>query len=190
MTDTAVSARPVVDRIEVPLVEPAPVGVPVADSIRRLVDKTGETVDIAAFRWHRRLALIARAGDIRRHSRIRLQVWAPVDEVVERVARAPDRIDAGTVSGIATGAGATLTVLESLRPLPGGGHRAAAVLRVRWSWPSLPVWVTVEPWWREHTAVSMTLRSTHRLRYPRRYWASAHRTLRELVGPPGRPPHR
>jgi len=59
-------------------------------------------------------------------------------------------------------------------------HRAAAELRVPWSWPRLPIWIGVSEVATGRAAISITLRSRRRIRYPRRYYAAAHSRLRAI----------
>jgi len=104
-----------------------------------------------------------------------------VDSVVRRVLRC-DVATAVTLIGAQAGAA---DGLELLGPLGAAGpspmRQAPARLRLRWSYPSVPVWLVVEPWWRDQALVSIRLRTTRRWRYPVRYFATAHRVLDRLA---------
>jgi hypothetical protein len=60
-------------------------------------------------------------------------------------------------------------------------HRAPGRLHVPWSFPDLPVWLAVHEWSSDTAIVEVSLRSRRRLRYPRRYFHVAHRTLDLLL---------
>lgn len=155
------------------IIEPELLRLPVADSVRRFADRTGSSVDSAMFRWHRRWSRYARVGNIRAQSRLRVHAWTPLPDLIERLGGQPLRVS-----------DRNRLLLRSDRPLEPwrrGAYRTEAVLSLRWSWPALPVWVVAEPWWREHTVLTLSLRSTRRWRYPRRYWDGAHRALRGVV---------
>ncbi len=174
LTDPAIEILDDVEPAPYPTVsEPDAVWVPVADSVRRFADRTGEGVDRAMFSWHRRLARMARAGNIRAQSRLRVYAWASLPDLLERLGDHPIEIDDRHRR--------LLTSEGPLHPWKRGAHRTEATLSLRWSWPDLPVWVVAEPWWREHTMLTISLRTTNRWRYPRRYWDGAHRALRGLV---------
>lgn len=66
---------------------------------------------------------------------------------------------------------------------------AEGFLRLPASYPELPVRLSVEPWWRDRCVVGLSLRSSRRFRYPRRYFMSAHRVLSELTHEAGLSPH-
>jgi hypothetical protein len=161
------------DAFHTAIIEPEALILPVAESMRRLADRTGATVDSAVFRWHRRWARFARVGDIRSQSRIRLHAWTPLPDLIERLGDSPlDIVDHDRH---------LLRSEGPLRPARRGAYRTAATLSLRWSWPHLPVWIVAEPWWRDHTVITLSLRSNRRLRYPRRYWDGAYRALRGVV---------
>jgi len=76
-----------------------------------------------------------------------------------------------------------LHVVGPLRPIgadPSEGVRAPARLQVSWSWPDLPVWVSVRPWSSTRSVLGIELRSHRRPRYPRRYFGLGHRALNGL----------
>ena len=56
--------------------------------------------------------------------------------------------------------------------------RAPTHLRLRWSWPRLPVWLAVSEASTRGAVVALELRSHKRWRYPLRYYAVAHDFLR------------
>lgn len=63
---------------------------------------------------------------------------------------------------------------------PSEGVRAPGRLHVRWSWPAVPVWVSVRPWSAGRSVVGIAIRGGRRPRYPRRYFGVCHRALHEL----------
>ena len=107
----------------------------------------------------------------RRQSRLRLHLFIPY-------AAARSRIPAPGVIGRTRGG---RLVLDEPFVSHRDGLRAPGTLLLRGSWPGLPVWIDVEPWWRRQTIVTLSLRSTGRVRYPRRYFASSYRILRTFV---------
>ena len=109
--------------------------------------------------------------DPRRQSRIRLHVFIPF-------AAARSRIPG--IGVIAQTRGGRLE-LDGPFVEHRAGQRAPGTLTLRGSWPGLPVWIDIEPWWRQQTIVTLSLRSTHRVRYPRRYFSGSHRVLRQFV---------
>jgi hypothetical protein len=135
-----------------------------ADELER---RLGRTI----FRLGRRQA-ISRYGNVRRDSRVRLHVWAPFAVVREGLADAPTSTTVGSVR---------LLLCSRFTPAPRSALRAEATLQLRGSWPGLPVWVTIEPWWRNRTITTISLRRTHRWRYPRRYFGAAHAVGQELT---------
>ena len=112
-------------------------------------------------------------GNPRRASLVRQHVFEPFAVVADRLP--------SVAAAVSPGRGVTLRLTSGFRPLPSGGQDAEAVLSLRGSWPRLPVSVRVEPWWREQSIVSVELRSRRRLRYPRRYFRSAHAAAREIA---------
>ncbi len=77
--------------------------------------------------------------------------------------------------------------LELHQPLVGADGesvvRAAGDLWIPWSRPPIPVWLVVEPWWRQQALVSLRLRKSRRWRYPTRYFTAAHRVMDQLTAP-------
>ncbi len=75
-------------------------------------------------------------------------------------------------------------IVASAGPPP--GHRIAGQLHIPWSYPELPVWLTVSAWSSRDCILDIALRSRRRLRYPWRYYDASHRVLdllgRELLG--------
>ena len=114
----------------------------------------------------------AQSGNARRDSRVRQHIWLPFSVVRSRLADSPSEIRAGS---------ARLVLSSGFNPTPRGAIRAEGTLRLRGSWPPLPVWVTVEPWWRSRTVATIALRTRKRWRYPRRYFAAAHAVTRHLA---------
>jgi len=111
-------------------------------------------------------------GNPRRGSLVRQHVFEPFDAVATRL---PADAEFIPLRG-----GSSLRLTSGFRPLPSGGRQADASLSLRGSWPRLPLVVRVEPWWREQSIVSVELRTRRRLRYPRRYFRSAHSAAREI----------
>ena len=107
----------------------------------------------------------------RRNSRVRQHVFLPFAQVQRRLPVEATVVRAGS---------GRLELTTSFEPVAGGAVQARATLRLWGSWPTLPVWVTVEPWWRSRTVATLTLRSSRRLRYPRRYFGAAHAAMREM----------
>jgi hypothetical protein len=151
-------------------------------SLQRASTRAGDAVGSAAFRWNRRFADMAPVGDVRSHSRVRLHAWADLPTLLDRLGDGP--LTVSDESARVLFAGDT-----PLTHWTRGIHRTPGRLIVRWAWPTIPVWVVAEPWWREHTVLTMSLRTNHRWRYPRRYWSTAHRALRQiaLAGRPTEP---
>ena len=55
-------------------------------------------------------------------------------------------------------------------------------MHVAWAWPDLPMWLGVGELTPSRCTLRLSLRSRRRLRYPRRYFHVAHRTLADLEG--------
>jgi hypothetical protein len=60
-------------------------------------------------------------------------------------------------------------------------HRLRASLRLRWSWPALPVWLSVSEQANGTCSLRLSLRRRHRIRYPSRYFHAAHSILDALA---------
>jgi hypothetical protein len=111
-------------------------------------------------------------GNPRRGSLVRQHLFEPFDIVAGRL---PD------IGGaIPVRSGSTLELTSRFTPLPGGGRQAEAALSLRGSWPRLPLVLKVEPWWRNQSVITVELRTRRRVRYPRRYFRTAHATARRL----------
>ena len=134
---------------------------------------------LAAARWRGRWR-------VRYRGWYQLSAGAPsprVDSVVRRVLRC-DVDEALRLIQRQTEFAAALELDSPLRPDPLVLQlRAPGRLRVPLSRPRLPVWLAVEPWWRDQSLVTMWLRSTHRWRYPSRYFLTAHRAMDQLTRP-------
>jgi hypothetical protein len=111
-------------------------------------------------------------GSPRRGSAVRHHVAAAYDDASRRL---PD-----ARRTLAARAGGRLEITTPFRPRAGGGREAEAMLSLRWSWPRLPMIVRIEPWWRDRSTVTVELRTRRRLRYPRRYFRSAHAAARAV----------
>ena len=59
-------------------------------------------------------------------------------------------------------------------------YRAPVDLHVSWSWPDLPMWLSVGELSSTTCAVRLSLRSRRRLRYPKRYFNAAHAALARI----------
>lgn len=145
--------------------------------------------------WLRRRALERRVTpNPRVNSVVRRFVWEDADDVLHRY-------EEHVITQRMATAG-RLHMRERRLELDDDHHdyRVPARLRVRWSFWSYPVWLSIEPWWGDRTVVGMELRSRHRVHYSRRYYDAAHDALRALVvgigspigprtaQPPPRPP--
>lgn len=113
--------------------------------------------------------------------RWRFRVGWPVTAESSRVARlsdlaAVDAVDALSAPGQLTVGGARLSW-----GVPGPGRRAARELVavdgtcwLRWSWPALPVTVAVAEWSGRRCQLTVRIRPSARVRWPRRWYESAH----------------
>ena len=61
--------------------------------------------------------------------------------------------------------------------LSGHEYRAPFDLHLPWSWPALPMWLSVGEMSSTKSALRLSLRSRRRLRYPARYFDAAHTAL-------------
>jgi hypothetical protein len=59
-------------------------------------------------------------------------------------------------------------------------YRVPYELHLPWSWPALPMWLSVAELSSTRSALRLSLRSRRRLRYPRRYFNAAHTALTSL----------
>lgn len=152
------------------------------DDLRETVDdvlaparKASETTGLVAGTWLHRLGVRRqqRISDRnpRRQSRIRLHVFIPYAAACSRIP------GLGVVASSRSGRITLDAPFEGRRD----GIRAPGTLTLRGSWPGIPVWIDIEPWWRQQTIVTMSLRSTHRVRYPRRYFSGSYRLMRRFV---------
>jgi|OM-RGC.v1.014918957 hypothetical protein len=152
------------------------------DDLRETVDdvleparRASESSAIVAGTWLHRLGVRRQQRvadrDPRRQSRIRLHVFIPFPVACSRIP------GVGVIAQTRSG---RLELDGPFRPHR-AGRRAPGTLSLRGSWPGLPVWIDIEPWWRQQTIVTLSLRSTHRLRYPRRYFSGSHRLLVRFV---------
>jgi hypothetical protein len=115
-----------------------------------------------------------RAFDPRRQSVVQRRVDVPAP----RLACALSRIRRIRFSG------------GSLRPAPAAQltydpvnheHVLPAKMHVSWAWPDLPVWLAVGDFSSTTSVLRLSLRSRSRVRYPARYFNSAHAALLALV---------
>lgn len=143
----------------------------VLEPARRVSEHTGVAVGSFVHRLGLRHKQRIADSSPRRQSRLRLHLFIPY-------AVARSRIPAPGVIGRTRGG---RLVLDEPFTDHRAGLRAPGTLVLRGSWPGLPVWIAIEPWWRRQTIVTMSLRSTNRVRYPRRYFATSYRILRTFV---------
>ncbi|MFT5203431.1 MAG: hypothetical protein ACI9C1_002830 [Candidatus Aldehydirespiratoraceae bacterium] len=110
-------------------------------------------------------------GNPRHDSRVRQHLFLSFGEVARGLPSQPTTFPAGRGQ------------LETLAPFEAwakDGLRAAGTLRLPRSWPGVPVWITVEPWWRDQTITTIELRTHRRWRYPRRYFRAVHGAAQHL----------
>lgn len=177
--------RPV--RIEIidPLLDDGP-GAVGADRAA-VVAVVDEAADVDPLRWVAPVA--ARLGRLAWSGHGRMAQWRlngnPRRRSTVRRHLAATFTDTGVALSGATGpvvvASGRLELTSPFAPVDGLGLRARGRLQPRWSWPPLPVEVTVEPWWRDRCVLTMQLRTRRRWRYPRRYFDVAHGVLGRLV---------
>ena len=143
----------------------------VLEPARRASEQTGVVVGSFVHRIGLRRKQRIADRNPRRQSRLRLHLFIPYAAACSRI---PGIGVIGRTRGGRLALDAPFTEYRS-------GMRAPGTLVLRGSWPGLPVWIDIEPWWRRQTIVTMSLRSTNRMRYPRRYFASSYRILRTFV---------
>jgi hypothetical protein len=112
--------------------------------------------------------------DLRHHSEVAHHIGHSFDHVVETFAGPIEE----RVGGIQLSCGPGSVTTRPIR------FEAEGLLRIPGSYPGLPIRLAVEPWWRDRCVVGLSLRASHRIRYPRRYFRSAHRVLAELTRTP------
>ena len=145
---------------------------PVVDAIGEGLERVGDAIERAARVVSLRLEQIDVDGNPRKQSRVRHHVFAPYHEVVERLPECGERV---------AHRGTRLEITSPFRAKTGGGAKAEAKLRLRGSWPALPLVISVDPWWRERTLFTVRLRTHRRWRYPRRYYRGVHHALRKMT---------
>lgn len=146
---------------------------PIVDAISDGFEAIAELVGRVARVLSRRVEQFEADGNPRRHSRVRHHVFAPFGDVV---ARLPAEGSSWASHG------ARIEIVSAFRPHRDGGQVADARLCLRGSWPALPLRISADPWWRERTLVTVTLRTRRRWRYPRRYYRGVHHSLRAMTG--------
>lgn len=114
---------------------------------------------------------LQRHADLRHHSEVAHHLGHSFEEVVDALDGPIEEHAGGVQLRCRTGEVTT-------RPTR---FEAEGSLRIPASYPELPVRLSVEPWWRDRCVVGISLRSTRRIRYPRRYYVSAHRVLTQLT---------
>lgn len=112
---------------------------------------------------------------IRIESEVRHFAWRSFEELTDAIRSGPVEVRVGRVR---------------LRCGPGHMKRnprrfeAEGRLHLPVSRPELPVRLVVEPWWANRTVVTLSLRPSNRLRYPRRYFDAAHGVVSGITGAP------
>jgi hypothetical protein len=114
---------------------------------------------------------LQKPADLRHHSQVAHHLGLSFDEVVEALT---DPI-VEAAGGVQLRCGPGLVTTRPAR------FEAEGTLRLPASYPELPVRLSVEPWWRNRCVVGLSLRASRRIRYPRRYFVSAHRVLAQLA---------
>lgn len=113
-------------------------------------------------RWYRH-----QLANPRRESRVVRHVFAPLDEVVERLRSTPWP--------------AGLEPCSAWREREGPGDDAGWELDTkvafRWSWPPLPARFSVRPWSAGRATMHLELGERFRVRYPRRWFLRSHELL-------------
>lgn len=116
-----------------------------------------------------RMAFGPPSSQLRQRSLAECHVRSPVSDAVSVLGRCPRT--------------ALLELLGPATPIgvdPSEGVRAPGRLHIRWSWPAVPVWVSIRPWSADRSVVGIAIRGRRRPRYPRRYFGVCHRALHEL----------
>jgi hypothetical protein len=131
------------------------------DSTRGLLDVLGELVH--------ELEPLHRA---RIESEVRHFAWCSFEELTDAIRSGPVDVKVGRVR-FRCGPG---RMKRNPRQFEADGR-----LRLPVSRPDLPVRLVVEPWWSTRTAVTLSLRPSRRLRYPRRYFDAAHGVVAGLI---------
>jgi hypothetical protein len=110
--------------------------------------------------------------DPRRRSAVEHRVPLPARDVIDALWRD----DELPVTSLALAAHPASTVFD-----PGAHeYRLPAELHVAWSWPRLPMWLTVGELSATRCTLRLSLRSRRRVRYPTRYFHAAHSALSRL----------
>jgi hypothetical protein len=119
--------------------------------------------------------------------RWRFRVGWPVTAERSRVARLSDLGADEAVAALSTPGHLTLGGAHLRWGPPGPGRRAARELvaadgtcRLRWSWPELPVSVAVAEWSGRRCQLTLRIRPSARVRWPRRWYEIAHLFLIDL----------
>ena len=114
--------------------------------------------------------------NVRHHSEVRHFAWHSFDDLTRAIGESgPFVLKVGRVR-LRCGPGRI-----KLSPLR---FEADGRLHLPVSRPELPVRVIIEPWWRNRSAVTLRLRPSRRMRYPRRYFEAAHGVVSELTTAP------
>jgi hypothetical protein len=113
--------------------------------------------------------------DPRRRSAVEHRVPLPARDVINALWRDDGRRSATSLTLAADPAS---TIYD-----PGAHeYRLPAELHVTWSWPRLPMWLTVGELSATSCTLRLSLRSRRRLRYPTRYFHATHSALSRLEG--------
>ena len=143
----------------------------------------GEVYQAAEESTRSLLALIGRLvhdlkpmHNVRHHSEVRHFAWHSFDELTHAIGESgPFVLKVGRVR-LRCGPGRIKN-----NPLR---FEADGRLHLPVSRPDLLVRVVIEPWWRNRSAVTLRLRPSRRMRYPRRYFEAAHGVVSELTTAP------
>ena len=106
----------------------------------------------------------------RHDSRVLRHVFAPLDQVVERlrVTPWPEQIEPRS------------TWRDRRGPVADAGWELDARIALPWSWPALPARVAVRPWSSGRATLHLELAPGLRPRYPRRWFLVGHELLENL----------
>jgi hypothetical protein len=147
---------------------------------------TPERVGRAVWDAVRDAALVCSRHRVLWSRRVRMAIGPPSSQLRRRsLAECHVRSPAADAVSVLGGRLRTerLELLGAPEPIgvdPSEGVRAPGRLHVRWSWPPVPVWVSVRPWSAGRSVLGIAIRGGRRPRYPRRYFGACHQALHEL----------
>jgi hypothetical protein len=112
--------------------------------------------------------------DPRRRSAVEHRVPLPARDVIDALRRDGDgRLSVASPEVIAD-------LASTMYDPVAHEYRLPIKLHLAWSWPRLPMWLTVGELSTTRCTLRLSLRSRHRLRYPTRYFHAAHSALSGL----------